>query len=318
MKNVFKPEILRSMSKSLAYLLLLSASKLAFALQDNKSFDPSTIPVGGSSVLEITVHNNDGATGTNLFITDNLPAQITLTGTTFISATNCGALTGTWAVGSNTIALTGGTVLDDETCTVRIGVTSNTASSPTGWVNTIASEQMGYTVNGGLEPGDTVTANLIVTAPVSPTVAKFFYPHEVNDCGCSLLVIYLNNPATTAATLTFPFVDIFPRDLRTVGRAQTTCQNAFVTTGGSSVTLQTGAVIPANGFCTISVDVESYCNGEFTNRIAPGALSTTNGSNLLGAEASVEFCCEDITRAHEQCLVENSLDIDENMSRHVE
>jgi len=112
-----------------------------------------------------------------------------------------------------------------------------------------------------------------------------------------------------------------PRDLKTVGRGKTTCTGGLLHVGESSITLQPGAVIPANSFCTISIDVESRCNGEFINRIAPGALLTSNGSNLFGAEAKVTFCCQDDSDtavAREQCLAENSMDKDENMSLYVE
>lgn len=330
MKNLgFNSSVLRGLSKVLGYTFLLSVNNIAFSMQNSKGFDPATIAVGGTSTLTITITNNDGANATGLEIHDMLPDGVTIASST-LTTSNCGGLTGTLTVGGSNIDLTGGSVIFADpniTCTIKVIVTSNTPGTHT---NHLLPGEEGpppsggsfYFVGAGLtfEPGDEKSADLTVTAaPVQerPTISKRFFPNDVDDCGCSELVITLLNPASTAATLTAAFRDRFPPDLKTVGRGRTTCTGGRLLVGESSITLQAGAVIPAKSFCTISIDVASHCNGEFTNIIRSGALQTSNGSNLLGTSARVNFCCErdeDATVEREQCLAENSTDEDEEMS----
>lgn len=61
-------------------------------------------------------------------------------------------------------------------------------------------------------------------------------------------------------------------------------------------------------FIEPSIDVNSHCDGKFTNIIAAGALKTNNGRNISPAVASVDFCCEDALKVNEACLVENTND----------
>ena len=107
-----------------------------------------------------------------------------------------------------------------------------------------------------------------------------------------------------------------PRGLEVVGHPTTTCLNGVVTLFHSQLTLQRGT-IPAGSSCTISVDVASQCDGEFTNRIPAGALQTSTGSNAAAAFASVEFCCEGQATARDMCFLADTID-DEDMSVFIE
>ena len=61
----------------------------------------------------------------------------------------------------------------------------------------------------------------------------------------------------------------------TPANAATTCTGTLVATPGSgTITLQSGASIPASGSCTITVDVTSGTDGTYVNTIPTGALST--------------------------------------------
>ena len=93
----------------------------------NKAFNPTTISDGGTSVLTFTVTNP--ATNNppqTVGFTDTLPTGLKLAATPVVSNGCGGSLTA--VAGSNTIALSGGTVLAStavvKTCTVMVNVTN--------------------------------------------------------------------------------------------------------------------------------------------------------------------------------------------------
>jgi len=123
-----------------------------------------------------------------------------------------------------------------------------------------------------------------------PTITKAFVPASVAVGVSSTLTITLSNSNATAATLSADLVDTFPAGLVVAAtpNAATTCSGgAGVTTGTGSVTLGTGAQIPAAGSCTISVDVSSATAASYANSIAIGALQTDAGNNAASADATL-------------------------------
>jgi hypothetical protein len=67
-----------------------------------------------------------------------------------------------------------------------------------------------------------------------------------------------------------------------------TCLGTKVAVAGSqSVTLRTGASIPASSSCTFTVDVTSFLVGEYLNAIPVGALQTNYGSNLVATQVEL-------------------------------
>ena len=152
-------------------------------------------------------------------------------------------------------------------------------------------------VGSELPRRSTSTASLTVVSN-PPVVSKRFSPRRVDDCGCSTLIITLTNPSSVPSTLSAPFSDNLPFGLDIVGHASTTCTNGVATAFNNQLTLQSGS-IPALSSCTLSVEVASDCDGEFTNRIPAGALRTSTGNNAAPAIARVEFCCENQAGARE-------------------
>jgi hypothetical protein len=122
-----------------------------------------------------------------------------------------------------------------------------------------------------------------------PSVAKAFAPNTVQTNADSTLTITLTNPTTTAATLTGALVDTLPAGVvATASSASTTCAGgAGASNTSGSVTLATGAVIPANGTCVIAVDVHSASAGSYVNTIPVGALQTSIGNNDTAASATL-------------------------------
>jgi hypothetical protein len=128
----------------------------------------------------------------------------------------------------------------------------------------------------------------------APSVAKAFAPANVPTGTNSTLTITLTNPNAAAATLTADLVDTFPAGLvvATPADAATTCTGtATATDGGSTVTLGSGAEIPAAGSCTVTVSVTAATAGTYTNTIPAGALETDAGNS--GADATADLTVAD-------------------------
>ena len=127
--------------------------------------------------------------------------------------------------------------------------------------------------------------------PGAPSVQKSFAPGQILAGDTSTLTITLrNNSQPSAAVLDADFVDTLPANVvvATPANAATTCTGTLVATAGSgTITLQSGASIPASGSCTITVDVTSDTDGTYVNTIPAGALSTQHGSNAGAATATL-------------------------------
>ncbi len=127
--------------------------------------------------------------------------------------------------------------------------------------------------------------------PIPPTLGKAFSPATIDAGGTSTLTITLINPDDTNATLTAPLIDTLPTGvvIDSPTNASTTCSGGTVTAvaGGSTVTLSTGSIIPANGSCTVTVNVTAENGGNYINSLAIGALQTSNGSNAAPAVATL-------------------------------
>jgi hypothetical protein len=162
-----------------------------------------------------------------------------------------------------------------------------------GYVHVVTGDAAGFpaTVVEYSYDGD---GNDIVVAPAGPPVpsaSKSFAPASVGTDVASTLTITLTNPTATAAALTADLVDTFPSGLVVAAtpNASTTCGGALTANAGDgAVTLgATGSTIPANGACTIAVDVSSAASGSYANTIPAGALQTDQGNSAIAANATL-------------------------------
>ncbi|MBO9663701.1 choice-of-anchor Q domain-containing protein [Dokdonella sp.] len=128
-------------------------------------------------------------------------------------------------------------------------------------------------------------------ASSAPGVIKRFDPGTVMVDGLSTLTITLSNGSASASTLTAPLTDTLPLPLVLANppAASTTCAQGTVTAvaGAGSVSLNSGARIPAQSTCTITVSVRSHTAGTYTNVIPAGALQADSGSNADPASADL-------------------------------
>jgi hypothetical protein len=124
-----------------------------------------------------------------------------------------------------------------------------------------------------------------------PTLSKVFAPADIGAGQSSTLTITLANGGTVPATLTSALTDTFPGGLTIAAtpNASTTCGGALTAAAGTDFVAldSSGAAIPANGTCYITVDVETAAPGSFANSIPAGALQTDIGSNAAPADATL-------------------------------
>ena len=137
-----------------------------------------------------------------------------------------------------------------------------------------------------------IRAAMPAAGPSAPSVQKAFAPAQITAGEDSVLTITLRNTTQdTDAVLSADLVDELPEGLVISASpdASTTCDGTLVAAAGSdSITLQSGASIPAEDICTISVNVTSSEDGVYDNVIPAGALQTQHGDNANDATASLK------------------------------
>lgn len=255
-----------------------------------QAFAPASVAINTPSTLTITLTNGNTTAATlTADMVETLAAGLSIAAVPN-AATTCGGGAGVGAA-RNSVTLGSGAVIPaSASCTVRVDVSSPAAvvfanSIPIGALKTdagvnAASADATLTVTGG-GGGAAPTIGLAfatttVTAPYAP----------------SRMTITLSNSNATENALTADMVNAFPPNpvanliVAAQPNAATTCAGGDgVATAISSVTLGIGAVIPAAGSCTVSVDVTSAQTGINPNTIPAGTLQTNTGSNAASADA---------------------------------
>ena len=172
--------------------------------------------------------------------------------------------------GSGTLRLTvtdsqGGT----DVATVTVGSTSATSTAPT-------------------SAGTNSCATAVTVSPAAPTITEAFVPATTGPGVTSTLTVTFNNSNAFALTQS-DFIDTLPASLSVTGTGATTCGGTTVSlvASGTSIAL-TGAIIPGNGSCTVTLPVSSTAAGSYTSTIAVNALTTgPAGGNTATATAAL-------------------------------
>lgn len=107
-----------------------SASQATLTVLPNtqllKSFNPSSVAVGQTSVLTLQINNVNTNPQTDFGLTDTLPAGMTIAGAV---ATTCGNGVVTAAMGGTTVSIAGGDVAANTSCSITVPVLLATAGS---------------------------------------------------------------------------------------------------------------------------------------------------------------------------------------------
>lgn len=239
----------------------------------SKEFSPDTIAVGGNSALTFTITNPNAVSLTGVSFSDTFPSGVTIASPPTIS--QCG---GTVSYSSNSINLSGGSIVGGASCTVTVSVTSGNGGT---YVNT--SGRVNST-NGG--QGNAATDTLYVNAP--PTISKAFSPATINNGGKSTLTLTLVNPSGNPNALTgVAFTDTFPSGLTVADPPNVTTTGCgtptFTPVAGATGLNFSGGEIAVGGTCAITVDVTAP-TGTYPN--TTGAVSSTNGGSGVSSNTA--------------------------------
>jgi serine protease len=229
---------------------------------------PASVNAGSSAVIDA----GGSAAACNLTIASY--AWMATGGVSISSGANAAQATVLWNGTAGTLTLT---VTDSanstDTATVDFAATGATTAAPS-------------------SAGTATTAcpTAMTVAPVPPTVTEAFSPASVGENVASTLTITFNNTNGFALTQS-SFTETLPANLsiQTSPTPTTTCAGASGTlTSSTSGVSFAGAIIPANGNCSMTMSVKSATAATYTSAIAANSLSTAPaGSNSVSASASL-------------------------------
>ncbi|MCZ2288538.1 MAG: carboxypeptidase regulatory-like domain-containing protein, partial [Anaerolineales bacterium] len=283
-----------------------TASIRVTSLTATKAFYATVVQAGGRSTMTITLQNNVDSPLVNVSVTDNLPGTVAngiRVAAVPNASTTCGAGVITATPGSNIVSMTGGTVpaqvgLIPGLCTITVDVvgTDSTPSSPSTYTNTIPVANISGTVqNTGVIINPVANASAVLTIQnLTMGVVKGFNPVLVYGGAYSTMSVQLINPNTNTALTGIAFTD----DMTLLGTGMElanpvafdtgTCGGTLTGNPGDASFSYSGGALPANSTCTLTLRVVMDINGNRTNRIPVGAVTTFNGvSNAFATEASL-------------------------------
>jgi uncharacterized repeat protein (TIGR01451 family) len=244
-----------------------------------KAFSPTSITVGGTSNVTLTLTNPNASALNNASFTDTLTNMSAVGGA--VTGTCSGTTPNTLMAGATALSFSGITIPSNGSCTVIFAVTSNTPGShpnATSGVTTTQTPVAGTASN---------TVNLSVFAP--PTITKAFSPTSVAVGGTSTLTLTITNPAGNPAGVTGVAVsDTFPAgmEVHTTPGATNTCGGTFTAAAmATSISLTGGSIASAGGSCSVSVTVKATTGGAKLN--TTGTVSSTEGGTGLTASATL-------------------------------
>ena len=252
----------------------------------NKAFSPATIGTGSTSTITITISNANGSQSmTGIALTDVLPTTpgaMRVAATPNASVSGCGAPTFAPVAAATSVAFSNGSIAGGGLCTIQFDVTAPTAGS---YSNTTGSVT---TSNGGTGVADTATLTVVATAPIS--ISKRFVTKPMAANLAATLRLTLSNPNTATALTGVAFSDTLPTSpgamvvAATPAASTSGCGAAtFAPMAGAAVVTFSGGSIPANGMCTVDVNVVAPSAGTYANSTSTVTSSSpaTTGAAAL-------------------------------------
>jgi hypothetical protein len=221
----------------------------------SKAFNPTSISVGGSSTVTLTLANSQTTAQTNASFTDTLTGLSAVGGT--VGGTCTGTTPGTLTAGETSLSFSGITIPASGNCTVTFAITSDTPGTKTNQTSGVTTTQ---TPTAG-PPSNTAT--LTVTPATSPPVVTITDPVGCTGSGDALTVtVVASNP--TAQSQTINLTATWPANL--IGLP-----------GTGTTTAGTAPVVTATG-ATFSVSLAANQTATATYKVQVGEASS--GSSL--------------------------------------
>jgi uncharacterized repeat protein (TIGR01451 family) len=262
-----------------------------------KSFSPTTINLGGTTVLTFTISNpptNNPAQVVSF--TDTLPSGLRVAATPGIAST-CTGGTVVAAAGGSSIAVTGVTVgastTSPGTCTIAVNVTNapgqaNPSCSPNApnFTNTSTSVSGLSNLNNGVQPSCVVVNTFSFTITKSPSATTV-----TPGTPLSFTIVITNNGPSAAdgSVITDPAIANYSVSavtcVGTTGGATCPAPLTVAALQGSGMTVPT---FPANGTITLRIDGSTALTaGSLTNTVTVSPPAGIPGVASASASATV-------------------------------
>ena len=250
----------------------------------SKSFSPSNVSLGQTSLMTIAIGNPDGDAMTGVKVDDLYPAGMINGSGNPVVTDSCNFKQETVPSFGKSAELVGGTIDAGGACSVVIEVLG---AAPGNALN-----DTGLVPSDNAETGDGDTAVLSVSqGPVlaAPTVQKTFDPSQVQPGGSAKMTITLTNPNPNNAILGVQLDDMYPAPLGSIvnapGNVVESDDCGFVedVPAGGDWTKLSGGTIAAGKSCSIVVNIVGHATATNTT----GAASSLNAQSGAGASATL-------------------------------
>jgi hypothetical protein len=243
-----------------------------------KAFNPTAIGLNGITTLTFTITNPaaNNVAEAGVAFNDTLPTGLTVATPNGLT-NNCGG-TATATAGTTGIALSGGSIGVNTSCTMTVTVVGNTQGVYTNTSGAVTS------TNGGT--GNTATAGLTVAEPL--LIAKAFNPTTIPlNANSTLTFTITNPPANNFALAGVAFTDTLPAGMvvATPNGLTSSCGGTATAVAGSNSITLSGGAIPINSACNLAVTVTGTAAGALVN--TSGTVSSTNGGSGNTATATL-------------------------------
>jgi uncharacterized repeat protein (TIGR01451 family) len=253
------------------------------------SFSPSTVEVGGLSIMTVTVTNPNATPLTNVQFNDTQPAGIDLITQTGGTCSTLATGGGMFSInpGTETFSSTSNVLAAGQSCNITVRVRGTTVGAHVNTTSQVTSNEAG--------PGGPASGTLQVNAIAAPTIAKAFGAAAIAVGGTTSLSFTITNPNTSTSLTGVGFTDALPAGLvvATPNGLTGSCGGGTIaaTAGGSSANLS-GATLAANASCTFSINVTGTTAGTKVNTTSAvtsnegGSGNTATATLTVGAPAT--------------------------------
>jgi LPXTG-site transpeptidase (sortase) family protein len=272
------------------------------ALYGTKAYSDTSILVGETSTVTITLNNRSSTDLTGVSFTDAMAANVAISGAP--ASPQCGGTISSVVGPPGGITLTGGTIPADSNCTIVFDVTSSVAGTYDNTVgaNTITNDQ------GVGNAAFSTNPDLVVAATGGPVgLSKAFQTSPIQIGGTSRLRITITAPADTGLN-GIQVTDTLPEGLVIAAApapTETCPAGTLVAVAGTNVisfsNLATDPLLAAGANCYIQVYVTSTTPGDYTvangnpNIIPAGTVVTDQGRTNGLADATADLRVSSIT-----------------------
>ncbi|MCD4754160.1 MAG: sortase [Anaerolineaceae bacterium] len=267
----------------------ISANLRVTDLTTSKEFYPTTVSPGGFSTLTITLRNTNDLPLVDVILSDYLSS---MGGGNVVIApvpntsTTCPGGTITATAGEQLIQMTGGSVPSQVSsvpgiCTISVDVQGNGSAATR--TNTLERNNVVGTVQGTttqIIPVANSQAQLTIR-DLSIEVVKGFQPSAVFGGSSSTMSIELINP-NTVDLIGIALVDNMPAGMYIATPPNFdvgVCGGTLVGNPGDGSFTFNGGFLPAGGRCVLRLSATMNVNGNLTNTIHVGEVTSFNGAD---------------------------------------